>query len=100
MGHAIIGNDVWIGTNAIIMDDITIGDGAIIGAGTIVTKDVKPYSIVVGNPAKHLRFRFEEDEINFLLEFKWWDKDLTWIEENYTKFHDIKSFVKDNSGNS
>jgi acetyltransferase-like isoleucine patch superfamily enzyme len=99
MGHTTIGNDVWIGTNAIIMDDLIIGDGAIIGAGAIVTKDVQPYSIVVGNPAKHLRFRFEEDEINFLLEYKWWDKDLAWIEENYIRFHDIKSFVKDNSGN-
>jgi acetyltransferase-like isoleucine patch superfamily enzyme len=99
MGHTTIGNDVWIGTNAIIMDDLTIGDGAIIGAGAIVTKDVLPYSIVVGNPAKHLRFRFEKDEIDFLLAFKWWTKDLAWIEENYIQFHDIKSFMKNNSGN-
>lgn len=93
MGQTSIGNDVWIGANAIIMDDIIIGDGAIIGAGAIVTKDVSPYSIVVGNPARLLRFRFEKDEIDFLLKFKWWDKDIIWIRENYTRFHNIKSFI-------
>jgi len=95
MGETVIGNDVWIGTNAVIMDDIIIGDGAIIGAGAIVTKNVPPYAIVAGNPAKLLRYRFEQQEIDFLLAYKWWEKDLLWIKDNYRRFHDIKSFVKD-----
>ncbi|WP_184544959.1 CatB-related O-acetyltransferase [Mucilaginibacter sp. FT3.2] len=94
MGQTTIGNDVWIGTNAIIMDDIIIGDGAIIGAGAIVTKNVPPYAIVAGNPAKLLRYRFEKNEIDFLLAYKWWEKDPSWIKENYKHFHDIKSFMK------
>lgn len=95
MEQTIIGNDVWIGVNAIIMDGVVIGDGAVIGAGAIVTKNVSPYAIVAGNPAKLLRFRFEEDEISFLLKFKWWDKDPAWLRENYTRFHNIKSFIED-----
>lgn len=95
MGKTHIGNDVWIGTNAVIMDDINIGDGAIIGAGAIVTKHVPPYAIIIGNPGKILRFRFSEEEINFLLNFKWWEKDSVWIAENYARFHNIKSFIQD-----
>lgn len=68
-----IGHDVWIGTGAIIMPGITIGNGAIIGAGSIVTKDVLAYSIVVGNPATILRMRFENDIIENLENLKWWD---------------------------
>lgn len=93
MGETVIGNDVWIGANAIIMDDILLGDGAIIGAGAIVTKNVPPYAIVAGNPARIIRYRFEPREIEFLLEFRWWEKDPDWINENYTSFHDIKSFI-------
>ena len=68
-----IGNDVWIGANSVIMDGLTIGDGAVIGSGAIVTKDVPPYAIVVGVPAKILRYRFEKHLIDELLELKWWD---------------------------
>ena len=68
-----IGNDVWIGCNAIIQDGVKIGDGAVIGAGAVVTKDVPPYAIVGGVPAKIIRFRFDEETINRLLELKWWD---------------------------
>jgi len=95
MGRTSIGNDVWIGTNAIIMDDIEIGDGAIIGAGAIVTKNVPPYAIVAGNPAIILKYRFEKDEIDFLLKVKWWEKDDAWIKSNYTIFHNIKSFMNE-----
>jgi acetyltransferase-like isoleucine patch superfamily enzyme len=95
MGHTTIGNDVWIGVNAIIMDDISIGNGAIVGAGAIVTKDVPPYAIVVGNPAKVLRYRFEPEEIDFLLDFKWWDRDVNWLKQNYLKFHDIKLLMSE-----
>lgn len=89
-----IGNDVWIGIDAVIFDGVNIGDGAIIGAGAVVTKDVPAYAVVVGVPAKILRYRFEPDEVAFLLRFKWWDKDFDWIKDNYLIFHDIKSFCK------
>lgn len=94
MGQTCIGNDVWIGTNAIIMDDITIGDGAIVGAGSVVTKNIPPYSIVVGSPAKIIKYRFTEREIQFLLNFKWWDKEVSWLKENHLLFSDIKEFMK------
>lgn len=68
-----IGNDVWIGHSAIIKDGLNIGDGAIIGAGAVVTKDVPPYAIVGGVPAKIIKYRFEEHIIKDLLELKWWD---------------------------
>lgn len=68
-----IGNDVWIGLNAIILDGITIGNGAIIAAGAIVTKDIPPYAIVAGVPAKIIRFRYSESEISLLNSSKWWE---------------------------
>lgn len=91
--HVEIGNDVWICANAVIADGVKIGDGAIIGANAVVTTDVEPYSIVGGVPAKHIRFRFEPDEINFLLDLKWWDKDIEWIEQNRNRFLDIKDMT-------
>lgn len=94
MGQSKIGNDVWIGANAILKDDITVGDGVIIGAGAIVTKDVAPYTIVAGNPAKFIRYRFEPEEIDFLLKFKWWEKEEEWLKANYKDFHNIASFKK------
>lgn len=69
----IIGNDVWVGTNVTLLRGVTIGDGAVIAAGSVVNKDVKPYEIVGGVPAKHIRFRFDEDIIQRLLEIQWWD---------------------------
>lgn len=68
-----IGNDVWIGCRAMILDGVKIGDGAIIAAGAVVTKDVPPYAIVGGVPAKIIKFRFEPTHIEELLESKWWD---------------------------
>ena len=70
---AVIGNDVWIGNGALLVGGITVGDGAVIAAGAVVTKDVAPYAVVAGNPAKELRKRFSEEEIAFLQELKWWD---------------------------
>ena len=73
-GDTVIGNDVWIGQNAVILPGVHIGDGAIIGANSVVGRDVNPYTIVVGNPAKILRKRFDDEMIELLLRFKWWDK--------------------------
>lgn len=73
-GDTVIGNDVWIGQNAVILPGVHIGDGAIIGANSVVGSDVEPYSIVVGNPARAIRKRFDDELIEMMLEFKWWDK--------------------------
>ncbi|GAA4841806.1 CatB-related O-acetyltransferase [Algivirga pacifica] len=81
-GDIVIGNDVWIGYNATIMAGVTIGDGAIIATNATVVKDVEPYSIVGGNPAQEIRKRFSEEEIQKLLELKWWDWDLDKITRN------------------
>lgn len=72
-GDIIIGNDVWIGANSTIMSGVKIGDGAIVGATSTVTKDIPPYAIVAGNPAKIIKYRFNDEQINFLLEISWWD---------------------------
>jgi len=72
-GDTIIGNDVWIGYEAVIMSGVTIGDGAIIGARAVVTKDVPPYSIVGGVPAKQLKMRYDESTINKLQNMQWWN---------------------------
>lgn len=75
-GDTIIGNDVWIGQNAVILPGVNIGDGAIIGASSVVGSNVAPYSIVVGNPAKEIRKRFDDELIELLLKFKWWNKSI------------------------
>mgnify|MGYP001043623144 CR=1 FL=1 len=76
-GDTIIGNDVWIGSEAIIMPGVRVGDGAVIGTRALVTRDVEPYAIVGGNPAKLIRKRFDEADIARLLELKWWE----WTED-------------------
>ena len=75
-GDTVIGNDVWIGQNATIMPGVHIGDGAIIGANAVVASDVDPYSIVVGNPARLIRKRFDDEMIGLLEKFCWWDKSI------------------------
>jgi acetyltransferase-like isoleucine patch superfamily enzyme len=89
-GHVEIGNDVWIGANVLIMDNVTIGDGAVIAANSVVTKDIPPYAIAGGTPAKVIRFRFEEADIEFLKQFQWWNKDIGWLKANFRLFHDIR----------
>ena len=73
-GDTVIGNDVWIGQNAVILPGVRIGDGAIVGASSVVGSDVAPYTIVAGNPARPLRKRFDDELIALLLEFRWWDR--------------------------
>ena len=75
-GDTIVGNDVWIGQNAVILPGVHIGDGAIVGANSVVGSDIAPYSIVVGNPARILRKRFDDELIELMLRFKWWDKSI------------------------
>ena len=75
-GDTVIGNDVWIGQNAVILPGVHIGDGAIIGASSVVGRDVEPYTIVVGNPARPVRKRFDDALIELLLRFRWWDKSI------------------------
>lgn len=72
-GDTVIGNDVWIGAEAIVMPGVTIGDGAVIGTRAVVTRDVEPYAIVAGNPARTIRQRFEARRVALLLEMRWWD---------------------------
>ena len=79
-GDTIIGNDVWIGQNATILPGVHIGDGAIIGANSVVGSNVAPYSIVVGNPAKEIKKRFDEELISLLLAFQWWEKSIDEIQ--------------------
>jgi acetyltransferase-like isoleucine patch superfamily enzyme len=93
----IIGNDVWIGYGVTIKDGVTVGDGAIIGANALVTNDVEPYSIVGGVPAKLIRKRFSEQEIKFLLAYKWWNKEDSWFKASWQDFLDIESFIKKHS---
>ena len=80
-GDTVIGNDVWIGQNAVILPGVHIGDGAIIGANSVVGSDIEPYTIVVGNPAKVLRKRFDDELIELLLRFKWWNKSIEEIND-------------------
>lgn len=97
----IIGNDVWIGTRAIILPGVKIGDGAVVGAGSIVTKNVDPYSIIAGVPASHKKWRFSENIRAQLQEIKWWEWDIEKIKRNkeffmtdLTKVNDIYKLIK------
>ncbi|WP_236582359.1 CatB-related O-acetyltransferase [Sphingobacterium spiritivorum] len=92
----IIGNDVWIGMNTIVMRGVKIGDGAVIAAGSVVTSDILPYSIAGGIPAKHIKFRFKEDQIEELLKIKWWDWEESKIRDNADIFYDIERFIEVN----
>ncbi|PAD69616.1 acetyltransferase [Bacillus sp. 7586-K] len=93
-GQIIIGNDVWIGNDVTILSGVRIGDGAVVGAGTIVTKDIPPYAIAIGNPMKIIKYRFDKEQIKQLLEIKWWNWGTEEIEENKMWFgKDIQEFV-------
>ena len=91
--NVIIGNDVWIGANVVILPGVQIGDGAIIAAGAVVNKDVPPYTVVGGVPAKPIKKRFEEDKIEKLMKIRWWDWPIEQIRENIELFYDPKEFI-------
>lgn len=90
----IIGNDVWIGESVTIMIGVNVGDGAIVATGSIVTKDVQPFEIVGGIPARHIKYRFDKKTIKQIQISKWWEKDEVWFEENYKLFLDLKRFLE------
>lgn len=87
-----IGNDCWIGEDVFICPNIKIGDGAVVYAGAVVTKNVPPYSIVGGVPAKIIRYRFDEETIDFLLKIKWWNFPIKWLKKNWMLLNNIEEF--------
>ncbi len=90
----VIGNDVWIGANAIILAGVKVGDGAIVGANSFVNKDVEPYSIVTGTPARHQKFRFDEVTVNQLRRIEWWNWSREKLKENISLFNQPERFVE------
>ena len=92
--QVIIGNDVWIGSGVRILSGVTIGDGAVVGTGAVVTKDLEPYGIYAGVPAKLIRKRFDDETIAALLKIKWWNRGEDWLREHIGQFADVKGFVK------
>ena len=98
-GDTVIGNDVWIGQKATILPGIHIGDGAIVGANSVVTKDVPPYALVAGNPATVKKYRFDQETIDLLLQLKWWDRPLEEIKKiipliSSDEVEDVKKEIK------
>jgi acetyltransferase-like isoleucine patch superfamily enzyme len=89
-----IGNDVWIGYRAIVLPGVRVSDGAIIAAGAVVTKNVGPYEIVAGVPAKVIRTRFTESEITWLLDVKWWNLPIEYLSRNANAFKNIETLRK------
>lgn len=84
-----IGNDVWIGRNVIVLPGVSIGNGAVVGAGSVVTKNVEKYSIVAGNPARPIRYRFTSEQIEKLEKIKWWDWDIAKIKKMWIYYSPI-----------
>ncbi len=94
-----LGNDVWVGANSVILKGRSVGDGAIVGAGSVVTRDVPPYAVAVGNPAKIVKYRFPPDDIAFLLRLQWWDAPREILQEMvdrqlFNAMEDLREFVQ------
>ncbi|GAB6261019.1 CatB-related O-acetyltransferase [Photobacterium sp. CCB-ST2H9] len=96
VGDTVIGNDVWIGSECVIMPGVHIADGAVIGARAVVTKDVPPYSVVVGNPGRVVKTRFNAEDVAKLLEMKWWDWPLSTLKANMDVMcsHDVDTLYQ------
>ena len=90
----VIGNDVWVGANAIILPGVTIGDGAVIAAGAVVTHNVESYAIVAGVPAKVIKYRYNKEQVNQFLKIRWWDWTIEKIEENLELFYNTEEFLE------
>lgn len=91
-----IGNDVWLGRDVLITKGVRIGNGVVAGAKSVITKDIPDYAIVAGVPARIIRFRFQQEQINKLNAIKWWDWDIEKIKENYNLFFNIEEFIEKN----
>lgn len=89
----VIGHDVWIGVNAVIMRGVTVGHGAVIGASAVVVRDVPPYAVVGGNPARHIRDRFTPEQVAALMRIRWWDWDVKTLAEREAEFLDTSAFI-------
>ena len=89
-----IGNDVWIGARSMILDGVKIGDGAVIAAGSVVTRDVEPYTVVGGVPAKLIKKRFSDEEVDKLIRFAWWNKEIDFLKENSKLMLNPKDFFE------
>ena len=94
--RTVVGSDVWIGDNALVLSGVEIGDGAIVGAGAVVTKSVPPYAIVGGVPARLIRYRFSKEQIEKLIELKWWNWPQARIAKNQELFARVDEFIKIN----
>lgn len=95
-GNITVGNDVWIGRAACLMSGVHVGHGAVVGASAVITKDVRPYAVVAGNPAQELRRRFNDDQVQALLDIAWWDWPEQKIFDNvsYLNHPDVDSFIR------
>jgi acetyltransferase-like isoleucine patch superfamily enzyme len=91
--RTVVGNDVWIGLRAAIRDGVTVGDGAVIAAGAVVVKDVPPYAIVGGVPAKVIRYRFSPPVVDRLLRSEWWNRHDKWLHKHWRSFHNVGDFL-------
>ena len=94
IGQVVIGNDVWIGANVLILDDITIGNGAIIAAGSVIVKDVENYTVVGGVPAKVIKQRFDNETVKILHNSEWWNMEIDSIKNSFKEYHSIERFKK------
>lgn len=89
-----IGSDVWLGRGVKVFEGVTIGDGVVVGAFSLVTKNLEPYGIYVGSPAKLVGYRYDSSIVDLLMEYKWWNKEEVWIKENADLFRDIEAFCE------
>jgi acetyltransferase-like isoleucine patch superfamily enzyme len=95
-GRVVVGSDVWIGQNVTIMEGVVVGHGAVLAAGAMVVKDVPPYAVVAGNPAKVKKYRFSEQQIERLCEIEWWEWSNRRIHNNLQLMTDVEAFLKGN----